>query len=155
MAIVVLPVPCAPPMSRSSPARIPPPIVLSSGVNPSGTGWYSPTRPLVTLSFRSTSTSIAERGAMLPFGPSSRHSAFGIAPVSIVTFLVVLRPVIGLWRMLAPRFVVPVTRWSRPGAGTRARVRPSRASGGRLALAGDRRELVPQPDDHPGAALEV
>ena len=40
-AIVVLPVPWAPPMSSNSPARRPVPIVLSSGVNPSGTGWYS------------------------------------------------------------------------------------------------------------------
>jgi hypothetical protein len=28
---------------------------------------------------------------MLPFGPSRRHVAFGVAPVSVVTFLVVLR----------------------------------------------------------------
>ncbi len=33
-AIVVLPVPCAPPIRSSSPARRPPPIVLSSGVKP-------------------------------------------------------------------------------------------------------------------------
>ena len=44
-AIVVLPVPWAPPMRSSSPARRPPPMVLSSGVNPSGTGWYSATWP--------------------------------------------------------------------------------------------------------------
>ena len=86
-AIVVLPVPWAPPMSSSSPARRPAPIVLSSGVKPRGTGWYSPTLPVVTFSLRSTSTSIAERGAMLPFGPSRRHAAFAASPVSVVTCL--------------------------------------------------------------------
>ena len=69
-AIVVLPVPWAPPISRSSPVRSPVPIVLSSGVKPSGTGWYSETWPLVTLSFRSTSTSRAERGRRLPLSVS-------------------------------------------------------------------------------------
>ena len=72
-AIVVLPVPWAPPMSSSSPVRRPLPIVLSSGVNPSGTGWYSATLPLTTLSLRSTSTSRAERGTRLPVSASSRH----------------------------------------------------------------------------------
>ncbi len=62
-AIVVLPVPWAPPIRSSSPARRPPPMVLSSGVNPSGTGWYSETAPPATFSLRSTSTSRAERGA--------------------------------------------------------------------------------------------
>src|SRR5450759_3357498 len=83
--MVVLPVPWAPPMSSSSPARRPPPIVLSSGVNPSGIGWYSPTCPLVTLSFRSTRTSRADRGARLPFGPSRRQADFGVASDSVVT----------------------------------------------------------------------
>src|SRR5829696_8191861 len=73
-AIVVLPVPCAPPMSRSSPARRPAPIVLSTGVKPSGTGWYSETWPVVTLSLRSTRTSSAERGDRLPFAVSRRHA---------------------------------------------------------------------------------
>ena len=82
---MVLPVPWAPPISSSSPARRPPPIVLSSGVNPRGTGWYSPTRPPVTFSFRSTRTSIADRGARLPFGPSRRQAAFGVASDSVVT----------------------------------------------------------------------
>src|SRR5262249_1041903 len=90
-AIVVLPVPCAPPISSSSPARRPVPMVLSSGVNPRGTGWYSPTLPVVTLSLGSTSTPIAERGARLPVGPSRRHVAFGAAPVSVVTCVPVLR----------------------------------------------------------------
>ena len=50
--IVVLPVPCAPPMSISSPARMPPPRVRSSGEKPSGIGWYSVTTPLLTFSDR-------------------------------------------------------------------------------------------------------
>ena len=49
------------------------PIVLSIGVKPSGTGWYSPTLPVVTLSLRSTRTSSAERGAMLPVSASRRQ----------------------------------------------------------------------------------
>src|SRR6478609_9196181 len=61
-AIVVLPVPCAPPMSRSSPARSPPPIVLSSGEKPSGTGWYWSTAPTATFWARVASTSVALRG---------------------------------------------------------------------------------------------
>src|SRR6476620_10269748 len=72
-AIVVLPVPWAPPISSSSPARRPRPIVLSSGVKPSGTGWYSRTWPVVTLSLRSTSTSSAERGFRLPLAVSRPH----------------------------------------------------------------------------------
>src|SRR5215208_2826474 len=102
-AIVVLPVPCAPPIRSSSPARRPPPIVLSMGVNPRGTGWYSPTFPLVTLSLRSTSTSIADRGARLPFGPSRRHVALGVAPVSVVT----LRSSSGLWLVLVWGMLAP------------------------------------------------
>src|SRR5438105_4561130 len=43
-------------MRSNSPGRMPAPIVLSSGVNPSGTGCYSPTLPQDTLSDRSTST---------------------------------------------------------------------------------------------------
>ena len=72
-AIVVLPVPWAPPISSSSPARRPVPIVLSSGVKPSGTGWYSATWPVVTLSLRSTRTSSAERGPRLPLSVSRRQ----------------------------------------------------------------------------------
>jgi hypothetical protein len=51
-------------------------MVLSSGVNPSGTAWYSPTLPVVTLSLSSTSTSSAERGAMLPVAESSRQASW-------------------------------------------------------------------------------
>ncbi len=84
-AIVVLPVPWAPPMSSSSPARRPVPMVLSSGVNPSGTGWYSASLPVVTRSLRSTRTSRAERGDMLPLAVSSRQpvdlAAFEVASV--------------------------------------------------------------------------
>ena len=60
--IVVLPVPCAPPMSISSPERIPPPSVRSRGVMPSGMGWYSVTAPALTLSDMPPSTSTALRG---------------------------------------------------------------------------------------------
>src|SRR5829696_5721055 len=169
-AIVVLPVPWAPPMSISSPARRPPPIVLSIGVKPSGTGWYSPTRPLVTLSLRSTSTSIAERGAMLPFGPSRRHVALGVAPVSVVTF----RSSSGLWLvlvwgMLAPGHGRTATRWSRsrqvhrhagdsarPGAGCSCeRLPDGRRRVRRVASVRDAGQLVPEAHDDARAALEV
>ena len=40
---------------------------------PSGTGWYSPNWPVARLSFRSTSTSSAERGTRLPLSVSSRQ----------------------------------------------------------------------------------
>ena len=74
------------------------------GVKPRGTGWYSPTFPLVTFSLRSTSTSIADRGARLPFGPSRRHVALGVAPVSVVTLRSSSAPwLIVVWRILAPR----------------------------------------------------
>jgi hypothetical protein len=78
-AIVVLPVPWAPPMSISSPARRPSPMVLSIGVKPRGTAWYSPILPVVTLSLRSTRTSSADRGAMLPLSVSRRHAPFWVA----------------------------------------------------------------------------
>ncbi len=65
-AMVVLPVPWAPPMSSSSPARTPPPIVLSSGVKPSGTGWYCDTSPSATLPARVPSTWVALRGSTTP-----------------------------------------------------------------------------------------
>src|SRR3954454_21317571 len=95
-AIVVLPVPCAPPMSSSSPVRRPVPIVLSRGVKPSGTGWYSATWPDVTLSLRSTRTSRAERGVRLPFAVSSRQAdastaltgVTGVSGASVLTRLV-------------------------------------------------------------------
>src|SRR5206468_8274902 len=54
-------------------ARRPVAIVWSSGVKRAGTGCYALPRPETTLSFRSTSTSNAERGAMLPVSASSRQ----------------------------------------------------------------------------------
>src|SRR5262245_28109596 len=73
-AIVVLPVPCAPPISSSSPARNPPPIVLSRGEKPSGTGWYCSTAPVATLPARVDSTSVALRGWTTATPVSKVHS---------------------------------------------------------------------------------
>ena len=90
-------------------------MVLSRGVKPSGTGWYSPTLPLATFSLRSTSTSIADLGAMLPLGPSSRHDARCAvpSPVSVVTF--VHPPAIGSRScILAPGPVPAVTPRTHP-----------------------------------------
>src|SRR5687767_6706757 len=88
-AIVVLPVPWAPPISISSPARRPRPIVLAGGVKPSGTGWYSARCPVVTRSLRSPRTSSAERGVMLPCSVSRCQPAVSdgtkVASVLVVT----------------------------------------------------------------------
>ena len=65
-AIVVLPVPWAPPMSSISPARMPPPMDLSSGVKPSGMGWYCVTSPWATLPASVLRTCVALRGSTTP-----------------------------------------------------------------------------------------
>src|SRR5688500_8312260 len=72
--IVVLPVPCAPPISSSSPARMPPPSVRSSGEKPSGIGWYSLTAPRLTFSDRPDSTSRVDRGWRIEPLVSACHS---------------------------------------------------------------------------------
>src|SRR5664279_2102585 len=77
-------------MSISSPVRRPPPIVLSSSPKPSGIGWYSPKRPLAMLSLRSTSTSSAERGTMLPLSVSSRQVGCSAAASGSVCLSVVV-----------------------------------------------------------------
>src|SRR4051812_34068420 len=69
-------------MRTSSPGRIPVPTVLSSGVKPSGTGWYSDTLPDATLSLRSTRTSRADRGYMLPVSVSSPQALRGTGPAN-------------------------------------------------------------------------
>jgi hypothetical protein len=73
-AIVVLPWPCAPPMSMSSPGRRPPPIVLSIGTKPVAIGTRSSIVPDATRSFRLVSTSSADRGTRVPSAASSFHS---------------------------------------------------------------------------------
>ena len=78
---VVLPVPWAPPMSISSPARMPPPSVRSSGEKPSGTGWYSATAPWLTFSDSPVSTSIALLGRSVLPSPSAFQSVIGASPV--------------------------------------------------------------------------
>src|SRR5262245_26932950 len=74
-AIVVLPVPWAPPMSISSPGRSPPPSIRSSGAMPSGTGSNSARSPAATRCRTSVSTSSAERGAIDPDPVSRIHSS--------------------------------------------------------------------------------
>src|SRR3954447_638146 len=157
-AIVVLPVPWAPPMSASSPVRKPAPMVLSRGVKPSGTGWYSATLPPVTLSFRSTSTSSAERGIMLPLSVSSRHEPFGVADISVVT-LEETSP--GRTRVrgciVAPASARTAARRYRSGGGGvhlgrppyRGDAVPFRAS------AGGGRELIPEADDGADPAVDI
>src|SRR4029450_3127672 len=122
------------------------PMVLSIGVKPSGTGWYSATRPPVTLSLRSTSTSSAERGVMLPLSVSSRHDAFGLADISVVT-LEGTSP--GRTRVrgciVAPASVRTAARRYRSGGGGVHLGRPPYpgAARTRSASAGGRVELVP------------
>src|SRR5215471_704123 len=142
-AIVVLPVPWAPPRRRSSPARRPAPIVLSSGVKPRGTGWYSPTRPETTLSFRSTSTSRAERGAMLPVSASSRQ----VCPTTVgsaVSVTLARPPGHEVGCIVAPGF---------PSAAARKRARSDPKV--LLRRTRQRRDLVPETDDRPDAGLGV
>ena len=142
-AIVVLPVPWAPPIRSSSPARRPAPIVLSSGVKPSGTGWYSPTLPGRTLSLRSTSTSSAERGAMLPYRRPAASSAAGRW----------VRRFRSRWVVLPVRsgcIVAPVPAAQPPESGRR------RGSEGPMRV--ERRQLgdlVPDPDDRADPGLVV
>ncbi len=85
-AMVVLPVPWAPPMSSISPARMPPPMDLSSGVKPSGTGWYCETSPSATLPARvlqhlgrATGLDIPDPGVVLPRLPPMVSSVWVMA----------------------------------------------------------------------------
>src|SRR5205085_2842581 len=81
-AMVVLPDPWAPPISNSSPGRMPPPMVLSSGTNPVAMGWNSSILPDAMRSLRLVRTSRAERGASVP-SPASKDQA-GASVVVVV-----------------------------------------------------------------------
>src|SRR5262245_15831147 len=138
-------------MSSSSPARRPMPMVLSIGVKPSGTGWYSPTLPVVTLSLRSTSTSSAERGAMLPVSASRRQVCPLVTVRSTVSVTKDRPPGIdGAGCIVAPRSCVTAVR--------SGLLSPPEGTG--LAGRGELRaiefgDLVPEADDRPDPRLVV
>src|SRR5689334_7309543 len=91
---------------------------------------------------------MAERGAMLPLGPSSRQLARALSPVSVVTLFHLPRS-IPRWRILAP----PSRRAATPGNHlSPPKVPPSPVSS---ALALERAELIPVAQDDPRPALEV
>ena len=140
--------------------RGPSPIVLSSGVKPSGTGWYSPSWPVATLSLRSTRTSSAERGAMLPLSVSSRQArSLGSGGVVSVATIRWSSPSGSRGRIVAPRAAAapapsagPMTQ--RYGARELPPVTPARSAPAGSARAA-RSPSCPRGADRPDARLVV